>query len=112
LDHDGPVDGDVTTVEFGYEGGRYSVELRPAHLDEYHGWMQDYVNHGTPAVRTARAPRRPAKKASSRHQSSTSTAGPSNDLATIRAWARDNGYRVSDRGRISAEIRNAYSATH
>lgn len=30
------------------------------------------------------------------------------DTGEVRAWARENGYRVSDRGRISAEIRHAY----
>lgn len=30
----------------------------------------------------------------------------------IRQWARSRGYRVADRGRISAEIRAAYEAVH
>ena len=30
------------------------------------------------------------------------------DLAKIRAWARDNGHQVSDRGRISASVQDAY----
>ena len=32
------------------------------------------------------------------------------DVAQIRAWARDNGYEVHERGRIQAEIRDAYYA--
>lgn len=28
----------------------------------------------------------------------------------MRRWARDNGYTVSDRGQISQEIQEAYSA--
>lgn len=31
------------------------------------------------------------------------------DSARVRAWAKDNGYEVSERGRISAEIREAYT---
>ncbi|WP_238396775.1 Lsr2 family protein [Mycolicibacterium sp. CBMA 234] len=31
-------------------------------------------------------------------------------LAAIRQWARNNGYEVSDRGRIKAEIVDAYHA--
>ncbi len=34
------------------------------------------------------------------------------DSAKVRAWAKDNGYEVSERGRISAEIRDAYTAAH
>lgn len=30
------------------------------------------------------------------------------DTARIRAWAKDNGYDVNDRGRVSATIREAY----
>ncbi|MFD9631059.1 histone-like nucleoid-structuring protein Lsr2 [Streptomyces violascens] len=30
------------------------------------------------------------------------------DAAAIRAWAKENGYEVNDRGRVSAEIREAY----
>jgi hypothetical protein len=28
----------------------------------------------------------------------------------VRTWAKENGYEVSERGRISAEIRDAYEA--
>jgi len=31
------------------------------------------------------------------------------DLADIRKWAKANGYPVGDRGRIAAEIKEAYS---
>lgn len=108
LDHDGPVDDGVMTVEFGYEGERYTIELCPAHLDEYHTWMQDYVNHGTPSGATRRA----IKKVAGRRRAPATTADRPTDLAAIRAWARENGYQVSDRGRISAEIQGAYAAAH
>jgi hypothetical protein len=32
--------------------------------------------------------------------------------AVVRTWARDNGYVVSDRGRIPAEVQRAYDAAH
>jgi hypothetical protein len=38
----------------------------------------------------------------------TATSRPS--AAEIRAWAKHNGYQVSNRGRVSAEIREAYRA--
>jgi hypothetical protein len=34
------------------------------------------------------------------------------DLAAIRAWAADQGLRISERGRISAEVISAYDAGH
>jgi hypothetical protein len=30
----------------------------------------------------------------------------------VRAWARDNGHQVSDRGRISREVQAAYDKAH
>jgi hypothetical protein len=36
--------------------------------------------------------------------------GSSADAGAIREWARTNGYEVSDRGRISESLREAYSA--
>ena len=36
--------------------------------------------------------------------------GGSADTPAIREWARDNGYEVSDRGRISQALRDAYLA--
>jgi hypothetical protein len=32
------------------------------------------------------------------------------DLAHVRAWARANGYAVSDRGRVKSDILDAYHA--
>jgi hypothetical protein len=36
--------------------------------------------------------------------------GSSADTPAIREWARENGYEVSDRGRISQALREAYLA--
>jgi hypothetical protein len=40
----------------------------------------------------------------------TSRAGRAAELAKIRAWARRNGYELSDRGRIAGPIVEAYEA--
>ncbi|MCW8220116.1 Lsr2 family DNA-binding protein, partial [Streptomyces griseolus] len=36
------------------------------------------------------------------------TTGGNKDTAEIRKWARENGHNVNDRGRVPAEIREAY----
>ena len=33
-------------------------------------------------------------------------------IAAIRDWAKTHGLKVSDRGRISAEVQEAYNAAH
>ncbi|MFJ9420390.1 Lsr2 family protein [Streptomyces sp. NPDC101227] len=34
------------------------------------------------------------------------------DSAAIRAWAKEAGYTVSGRGRVPAEVREAYAKVH
>lgn len=34
------------------------------------------------------------------------------DTSAVRAWARENGYDVADRGRLPAEISDAYATAH
>ena len=34
------------------------------------------------------------------------------DLSAVRAWARANGHQVSDRGRVSAAVQEAYDKAH
>jgi hypothetical protein len=36
---------------------------------------------------------------------------PRVDLAAVRAWARQSGFEISERGRISAEVIGQYEAT-
>jgi hypothetical protein len=45
---------------------------------------------------------------SGRRQSGSSSGRSSVDTAAIRSWAKSKGYEVSDRGRISADILEAY----
>ncbi|MHC5557381.1 Lsr2 family DNA-binding protein [Kocuria sp. U4B] len=59
------------------------------------------------AARPVRSPRRPAPVATSR----TSQGGGNGETAAIRAWAKANGYEVSDRGRIHRHIKDAYRAS-
>jgi hypothetical protein len=39
-------------------------------------------------------------------------AAKNSENAKVRAWAKENGFNIGDRGRISAEIQEAYKAAH
>lgn len=43
---------------------------------------------------------------------STTRTNVESNSATVREWARANGYKVSERGRISADIREAFAAAN
>lgn len=103
---DEPVTDGVITVEFGYEGKTYETELCPEHVDEYHHWMSDYLDHGARLKSGGRV----AVKASGAAKKVRQKAG--NDVAAIREWAKEHGHKVSGRGRISADVKKAYEDAH
>ncbi|MDT4893462.1 MAG: hypothetical protein QOE97_2497 [Pseudonocardiales bacterium] len=90
------------TVAFALEGKTYEIDLSRKNAAALRKAMKPYID-------SARAVR------GSRSRSATrSTSGRSNrsDLEAIRTWARDNGYQVADRGRISAAVIEAYQSAH
>ncbi len=94
------------TVTFGFDGSSYAFELCERHLEEFNDMMQSYIA----AARLADGPRRRRGRSSStgRSRQSAVAGTPGN----IRTWARDNGYEVSDRGRIPADVRAAFEAAN
>ena len=110
LDEDKDVEA-VETVTFGTEGATYEIEMCERHLDEYRNWMQDYVAHAR-KVGAGRRQRGRVGSGTSGPRRRRGRRGAPRDVATIREWARANGYAVSTRGRISQEVREAYNAAH
>jgi nucleoid-associated protein Lsr2 len=92
--------GDATeTLLFGLDGISYEIDLSDKNASKLRDAMAKYIA----SARRTSGPR-------SRRAARRSTAGPT--TAQVREWARSNGYDVSDRGRISAEIRAAYEAAN
>jgi hypothetical protein len=93
-DYDGtPAD---ETVLFGLDGAEYEVDLSSENAQGLRDALAPWV-----AV---------ARKTGGRRKRVTGTTKPPAGSSTsdIRAWAQANGYEVSSRGRVSAEIREAY----
>jgi hypothetical protein len=95
-------------VTFGLDGVQYEIDLSQEHADELRAALALYIGHGRRAGGRKRATGngRAATGASSNNRSG----GPS--AAEIRAWARENGWDVPERGRVSAEVREAYAAAN
>src|ERR671916_565058 len=87
--HDGEVPAEET-VTFAVDGTTYAFELCADHLQEFRDTVGRFVA--------------PARRSGSGR---TAT-----DLSEVRAWARSQGYKVSDRGRISAEVQEAFEAAN
>lgn len=91
------------TVQFALDGVSYEIDLSTANAEALREALAAYVDAG----------RRIGGRASRRSAvAKTRPAVERVDLSDVRAWARENGYQVSDRGRVSAEVKAAYEAAH
>ncbi|GAB3502582.1 histone-like nucleoid-structuring protein Lsr2 [Amycolatopsis cihanbeyliensis] len=90
------------TVEFGLDGVTYQIDLSEDNAEELRDVLAQYVEH----ARRAGGRKRTAKRGA-RNGARPASADREQNQA-IRAWARDQGYEISDRGRIPAEVVDAY----
>jgi hypothetical protein len=86
------------TVSFALDGTSYEIDLNEKNAAKLRDALSGYIGHAR-RVSTTR-----------KRKSSASTSGPS--ARELRDWARSNGYEVSDRGRVPAEVREAFEAAH
>jgi hypothetical protein len=87
------------TVRFALDGTEYEIDLSAKHDEELRAALGTYVAHARKLGGTARRPTaRPGRKPSTV------------DTVAVRAWARENGYNIKDRGRVPAELVANYRA--
>lgn len=89
------------TVSFGLDGDNYEIDLNADHARQLRDALSVYVG-------LARRKTAVRGKKNSRSGGTTSRAS----AADIRAWARQNGWDVPERGRVSADVRSAYDAAN
>lgn len=97
-------DGEGKTVSFSIDGVSYEIDLSNDHVDELDAALATFVSAARKTTRSG------AGRASTGRTASTKS-NPE-DLQKIREWAKSNGHAVSDRGRIAASVRDAYTAAH
>jgi len=95
-DLDGTEGGTVETVRFSLDGSDYEIDLSENNRIGLYDALAPYLTHARrvqqPARRTGRA------------------GGGASDAGLVRTWARLNGVAVTERGRISASVREQYLA--
>lgn len=99
--------GSGETVYFALDGVAYEIDLTEENARDLRAALAPYVAAG----------RSVSSRAGSSRAGSSSSAGGSKrrrpgqqDYSAIRAWAKANGYQVSERGRVPASITEAYEA--
>jgi len=92
------------TVSFALDGVDYEIDLSDEHAADLRNAVSLYIGH---ARRTG------GRRKSGRRAASSGAADSSGTTAAdIRAWARENGWTVPERGRVSSDVREAYAAAH
>jgi hypothetical protein len=90
------------TIEFSFRGQTYEIDLAKDHIEDMAEFLGPYIEAGRKVSGgVARRGFKPAR-----------SAGRKGELAEIRQWAKDQGYAISERGRIAQTIVDAYHAAH
>jgi hypothetical protein len=87
------------TVTFGLDGTSYEIDLNDKNAAALRDALATYLGHARKVSTRGRR---------TRTTTTTTAAGPS--ARELRDWARSNGFEVSDRGRVPAEVREAFEA--
>ena len=81
------------TVTFGLDGVEYQMDLSTKNAKRLRETLSPFVEK--------------ARKTGGRRKRGTKASAGS-DLGAVRAWAAENGHKVSSRGRIPAAVLDAY----
>ena len=85
------------TLRFAFDGTDYEIDLNAKNGTAFRKQLAPYLEH---ARRAGRAPaRKPGRTPANRQRS-----------GDIRAWAKEHGLAVSERGRIPASVVEQYQA--
>lgn len=95
------VEGEETIV-FGLDGSSYEIDVCAEHAEDLRESFAPFVGAARRAGRTPVPTRRTTR-------ASRPAADSGVDVPAVREWARKNGHTVSERGRLSATIIDAYN---
>lgn len=98
------------TVIFGLDGVSYEIDLTTKNAaalrKDLAGWVENARRVGGRKI----ANRPPRATPVTRGKSGA--VPPGVDTGAVRQWAVDNGYEVSERGRIAQDVQRAYLDAH
>lgn len=99
-------DGFGERIQFSYQGSDYLIDLRPTNADKFNAALQPYVKVAEKVGKVRRGTKADvAEKVAGSGRSKE-------QLQAVRDWARKSGYDVAPRGRVKAEILDAFDAAH
>jgi hypothetical protein len=116
-------DADSATRKVSWEGTDYVLDVCSKHgsaLGDVLSQLKEFVDAGHrdsgrrgrrgDAAASVGAPRSPRGSRAAASKSTSGTAPKRGDLGAVRAWARENGHKVNERGRIPGALLAAFDA--
>lgn len=87
------------TLTFSFNNKSYEIDLSSKNKKKLEDALAPFIEAGR-------------STGGARRSSGSSRNAGRSDLSAVRAWAKDNGHTVSERGRIPASVTEAYDAAH
>ena len=98
-----------TTRTVGLDGQWIELHLTAGHSKELDAVLAPYLEHGR-KIQATDARRAAGKRAVSDRPGSKEAHG--RDLAKVRQWGRDHGFKVSTHGKVPQVVLDQYEAIH
>jgi hypothetical protein len=97
-------------VTFAYKGESFAIDLGPASRERFDKAMSEFIQHARKGEAVQPERYRPA---GATRGGPKAKATPDREHAqAVRDWGRNNGFNVSDRGRIPAALQEAFDKEH
>ena len=94
---------DVENVQFSLDGHDFEIDLSAGNAARLREKLERFVDAGHQVKKQKRGIRK---------QIITTGVVSKEHTQAIRHWARENGYQVSERGRVPSNVRDAFEAAH
>lgn len=95
----------ASEVRFAFEGTEFTIDLSSKNRKALEKALRPYIEAGTKV-----SGRRSGATRSGRAKRSGDSGSSATELSAVRAWAKENGHQVSDRGRLPKAVLDAYTA--
>lgn len=99
-------DGFGERIQFSYQGSDYLIDLRPTNVDKFNAALQPYVKVAEKVGKVRRGAKTDVA------EKVTGSGRSKEQLQAVRDWAVKSGYDVAPRGRVKAEVLDAFDAAH
>lgn len=94
-------------VTFSYQGVDYRIDLRPGNADRIEAAFAPFIKSAEKVSSAGKA-----RTTASTPAKASGSGRSAEQLQAIREWAGKNGFDVSPRGRIKADVIDAFDAAH